>query len=129
MDAIIRKLQTLKKQALAEYSHFHVAAILVTREGQEISGFNIESSSYSLTICAERVALFKALSEGYREFKEIYIMSDDERPCPPCGACRQVLLDYAPDIQVVMVGASGEMQKVPLRDLLPYAFDKQRLIR
>ena len=129
MEAIIRRLQQIKSCALAEYSNFHVGAILVTQNGEEFTGFNIESSSYSLTICAERVALFKALSEGYREFKEIYIMSDDNAPCPPCGACRQVLFDYAPDIEVIMVGASGTVRRAPLSDLLPYAFDKGRLIR
>ncbi|NOX37223.1 MAG: cytidine deaminase [Calditrichaeota bacterium] len=129
METIIRKLQQIKSRALAEYSNFHVGAILVTQDGEEISGFNIESSSYSLTICAERVALFKALSEGHRKFKAIYIMSDDDAPCPPCGACRQVLFDYAPDIEVIMVGASGDVRRAPLRDLLPYAFNKDRLIR
>jgi len=89
---IFEQLQKLKGKALAKYSHFHVASVLITANGSQYTGINIESSSYSLTICAERVALFKALSEGEREFKEIHILSDDERPVSPCGACRQEFL-------------------------------------
>ena len=128
-NEVVQRLKEIKSQALAEYSGFHVGALLVTDNGKWISGFNIESSSYGLTICAERVALFKALSEGYRQFQRIYIMSDDDEPCPPCGACRQVLLDYAPDIEVVMVGNSGKVIRKKLKELLPLAFNKERLSR
>ena len=100
-ERIIEMLKELKSNALALYSNFHVGAVVVSKDDRLISGFNIESSSYGLTICAERVAIFKALSEGIRDFKRIYIMSDGPVPCPPCGACRQVLMDFAPDIEVV----------------------------
>ena len=112
---------------MAKYSHFHVAALLETAEGKLFSGFNIETSSYGLTICAERVALFKALSEGETEFKHIYIMADGDQPCSPCGACRQVLMDYAPNIDVIMLSESGQQLTAKLSELLPFAFKDERL--
>ncbi len=126
-EDIFKQLMKLKQKALAKYSHFHVAAILITEDNQQFTGINIESSSYSLTICAERVALFKALSEGETSFKEIHILSDDERPVSPCGACRQVLYDYAPDITVVMHGAHGERKIKTIKELLPNGFNDEFL--
>lgn len=121
-QGIFRLLKETKGKALAVYSKFHVSAVLVTRSSELITGVNIESSSYGLTICAERVALFKALSEGYREFDRIYILSDLKIPCPPCGACRQVLMDYAPDIKVIMCSSDGQKDEALLKDLLPRNF-------
>lgn len=126
-DKIIRLLKKVKQEALAIYSHFHVGAVLVAENERLISGFNIESSSYGLTICAERVALFKALSEGARQFQKIYIMADGSEPCPPCGACRQVLMDFAPDIEVIMLSEDGKRKAFPLRELLPHAFNNENL--
>ena len=124
---IVDLLKQTKQQALAKYSRFHVGAVLETGSGERITGFNIESSSYGLTICAERVALFKALSDGHRDFKRIYIMADGDTPCPPCGACRQVLMDYAPEIEVVMLGEAGAESVAKLQELLPHAFSDDRL--
>ncbi len=124
---IIDLLIDTRKQALAIYSNFHVAAVLVSEDNKFVTGFNIESSSYGLTICAERVALFKALSEGIRQFSRIYIMGDGKSFCPPCGACRQVLLDFAPEINVILVTDTGESQKYTLKELLPHAFDEHFL--
>jgi cytidine deaminase len=124
---IIKLLYDKKKEALALYSKFKVSSILITKDDQMFSGVNIESSSYGLTICAERVALFKALSEGYRKFREIHIMSDLKEPCPPCGACRQVLMDFAPEIKVVMHTVEGQKKESSLDELLPYAFRKENL--
>ncbi len=124
---IFRQLMALKEKALAKYSNFHVAALLIAENGKQFTGINIESSSYSLTICAERVALFKALSEGARNFKEIHILSDDKRPVSPCGACRQVLFDYAPNITVVMYGSTGEKTQKTLRELFPDGFNDEFL--
>jgi len=121
-QTIFQLLKKTKEKALAVYSKFHVSAVLVTKSNELITGINIESSSYGLTICAERVALFKALSEGYREFDRIYIMSDLPVPCPPCGACRQVLMDYAPDIKVIMYSDNGQKDGALLKDLLPRNF-------
>ncbi|RMF57908.1 MAG: cytidine deaminase [Calditrichaeota bacterium] len=116
-----------RNKALALYSNFHVGAILETEDKQLITGFNIETSSYGLTICAERVALFKALSEGIRNFKNIYIMGDGKSFCPPCGACRQVLMDFAPNIQVILMTEEGKQQTFQLSELLPHAFDDKFL--
>ncbi len=124
---IIELLKDLKSKALALYSNFHVASVLISKDNQPFTGFNIECSSYGLTICAERVALFKALSEGEREFQKIYVMADGKEPCPPCGACRQVLMDYAPDIDVFMVSETEEIKKMKLADLLPNAFKNDNL--
>ena len=116
-----------QKRALAIYSNFPVGAALRTRDGKIYQAGNIESSSYSLTLCAERVALFKALSEGERQFDTIAVAASTDEMCTPCGACRQVLWDYAPDLQVILVNRHGETHKVALADLLPEAFDKRLL--
>ena len=122
-------LKETKKQALALYSKFKVSALLLTKDNHMFTGINVESSSYGLTICAERVALFKALSEGHRKFDRIYIMSDLPKPCPPCGACRQVLMDYAPNINVIMYSNNGEKNEAMLKDLMPLAFQGLDLIK
>ena len=128
-NIILIKLREARDRALAPYSKFSVGAVIVSKQGNIYSGHNIESSSYSLTICAERVALFKALSEGEREFAKIYILANNDEFCPPCGACRQVLMDYAPDIEVVLVNTNGEQKTFRLASLLPEAFTKNRLER
>lgn len=120
---LIEAARRARSGALALYSGFRVGAALLTRSQQVYLGSNIESSSYSLTICAERVALFKALSEGEREFEMIAIIADSKQPCPPCGACRQVLWDFAPNIQVVLADAEDNYQVMPLAELLPHAFE------
>ncbi|MBN2009862.1 cytidine deaminase [candidate division KSB1 bacterium] len=122
--AYIKAASIAKQKAHAPYSKFHVGAALISEDGKIFSGCNIESSSYSLTICAERVAIFKAISEGITEFQSIYIATDTEESCPPCGACRQVLWDLAGDIFVVMVNKYGDAKTAMLHQLLPDAFDK-----
>jgi cytidine deaminase len=126
---IIRLLTETKNRALALYSNFKVGALITTKNGKYYSGHNIESSSYGLTICAERVAIFKALSEGERDFKKIYILSDDNKFCPPCGACRQVILDYAPGIEVILATEKGKMKSFMVEELLPEAFQAKRLLK
>lgn len=126
---ILKNLQDIRDRALATYSKFRVGAIIVTEHGKQYSGHNIETSSYGLTICAERVALFKALSEGERQFKKIYIIADNDEFCPPCGACRQVLMDYAPEIKVILVNQGGQTKEYKLSELLPNAFTDDRLLR
>lgn len=110
------------KGAIAPYSKFHVGAAIKAASGAVYTGHNIESPSYSLTLCAERVALFKALSEGEREFQTIAIASSSDEFCPPCGACRQVLNDFAAGIDVVLVNKNGDTKKFKLEKLLPYPF-------
>jgi cytidine deaminase len=116
-----------KKFAHPPYSNFHVGAALLTSEGKIIHGCNIENSSFGLTICAERVAVFKAYSEGIRMFKAIAVASDDKNFCPPCGACRQVLMDLCGDIDFVMVDSKMEKKVFKLSELLPYAFGDENL--
>ena len=116
-----------KSKALPTYSKFHVGAALLTESGKVYQAGNIESSSYSLTICAERTALFKAISEGERKFKAIAIASDDKNYCPPCGACRQVMSDLCGDIDVVMINENEELKVLKMSELLPFAFGDDNL--
>ena len=122
-DELIQAARDAREKSLAIYSGFRVGAALETADGKIYQGCNIESSSYSLTICAERVALFKALSEGERKFTRLVLTADSPQLCPPCGACRQVLWDFAPNLTIIMVNDNDEAKTFPLRDLLPKAFD------
>ncbi len=117
------------RHAHAPYSKFRVGAALLTRSGAIYTGCNVESSSYSLTICAERTALFKAISEGERDFEAIAIVSDRDPHTPPCGACRQVLLDLAGDIDVILGTRRGKPTVMKLRSLLPKAFGDKNLLK
>jgi len=116
-----------KVNAVAVYSNFHVGAALLTDKNKIYSGCNIESSSYSLTICAERTAIFKAVSEGQRNFKAIAISGDTEDFISPCGACRQVISDLCGNIDVVMINSKGEYVIKKTSELLPFAFGDKDL--
>lgn len=133
MDIPLQKLlaaaQQAKTRACAPYSRFYVGAALLTASGKIYDGCNIESSSFGLTCCAERVALYKALSEGEKEFVRIVVCAETEEFCSPCGACRQVLWDYAKNIAVILMNASGATKTLSLRELLPEAFDDRLLTR
>ncbi len=125
---LAQKAVSAKSKAIPPYSNFHVGAAILTENGKIYLGGNIENSSYSLTICAERVAVFKAVSEGERNFKAIAIASDDADFCPPCGACRQVLNDLCgSDLDVIMVNPKSELKIMKLSELLPLAFDIKHL--
>ena len=95
LTELIRKAQEARARAYVPYSGFHVGAALLCKDGTIFSGCNIENSAYGPTNCAERTAIFKAVSEGYREFETIVIVSDSEQPTPPCGVCRQVMAEFA----------------------------------
>ncbi len=117
-----------KKKALPVYSNFHVGAALLTEDGKVYQGANIESSSYGLTVCAERTALFTALLEGERKFKSIAIASDAEQFCPPCGACRHVLHDFCGnDLEVIMINKKNELKSFKLGELIPFSFGEEFL--
>jgi cytidine deaminase len=116
-----------RRHSISPHSRFRVGSALATRTGKVYTGCNIENSSYGLTICAERTALFKAITEGERRFVAIAIASDNPDPIPPCGACRQVLLEHCGDIDVIMVGRTTGMRICRLSDLLPLAFTKKNL--
>lgn len=116
-----------KKNALPLYSNFYVGAAVLTSDNKVYSGCNVESSSYSLTICAERNAIFKAISEGEREFKAIAIAADTEDYISPCGACRQVISDLCGDIDIIMVNTVGDYIVKKTSELLPLAFGNKDL--
>ncbi len=112
--------------AQAKFSGFPVGAVLLSNKNIIYHGCNVESSSYGLSICAERVALFKALSEADTSFQSITIFAPKAEYCPPCGACRQLLYDYAPNITVLLTNGK-EYKSFTLKDLLPEAFDQSQL--
>lgn len=115
-------------RAYAPYSEFAVGAALLSKGGRVFTGCNVENASYGLTVCAERVALFKAVSEGVREFEAIAVACGDT-PCSPCGACRQALREFAPDLKVVLADAEGrKWETTTLSHLLPRSFGPSDLI-
>jgi len=124
---LAQKASEAKSVSFPPYSNFHVGASILTEDGKIYSGGNIETSSYSLTICAERTAVFKAYSEGERKFKAVAIASDSPGFCTPCGACRQVLLDLCGDIDIVMVNHKHELKIMKLSQLLPFPFGNEEL--
>ena len=113
--------------ASAPYSNFQVGAALLASDGRVFTGCNVESSSYGLSICAERVALTKAISEGAREFVTIAVAAQGKGTVSPCGACRQLLHDYAPNLRVLLSGQEGKHTEHPLKELLPLAFSAEQL--
>ncbi len=116
-----------KQHALPVYSNFYVGAALITIGNKVYTGCNVESSSYSLTICAERTAIFKAISEGEREFKAIAVAADTEDYISPCGACRQVISDLCGEIDIILVNSSGDYIVKKTSELLPFAFGDKDL--
>ncbi|HFU4078296.1 TPA: cytidine deaminase [Streptococcus suis] len=111
------------KYAYVPYSHFPVSAILVTKSGELYSGVNIENASFGLTNCAERTAIFKAISEGIRDFSEIIIYGETEKPISPCGACRQVMAEFFDkDLKVTLVAKDKSTVVMTVGELLPYSF-------
>jgi len=114
--------KALLPRAVAPYSTFRVSAALEDESGAVHPGVNVESASFGLTICAERNALFGALARGATRFRRIAIAADGAKPILPCGACRQILLEYAPDLLLVLESPDGGVEEIPLRDLLPRPF-------
>jgi cytidine deaminase len=112
-----------RERALAAFSDFKVGAALETADGRIVTGCNLENSTYGLTMCAERVAVFKALSEGYRSFKRIAVVADTNQPTTPCGACRQILWEFAGNIEVILADPREVKSRHQLKDLLPHPFD------
>lgn len=127
-EELIKLAKEVQKKAHAPYSKFRVGSALLTEDGEVFTGCNIENSSYSLTICAERVAIFKAYSEGKRKFKKIAIVSDSKNFISPCGACRQVLMDLAGgELEVILTNSIGEIKIFKLSELLPLPFGSKDL--
>ena len=111
-----------REHAYAPYSGFRVGAALLTKAGEIITGANVESASYGLTCCAERAAVAAAITAGARTFDALALVSDGEAPAPPCGACRQVLAEFAPQLRVTSYGQNGEVAEWTVDELLPHRF-------
>jgi cytidine deaminase len=123
-DALVAAARAARQHAVADFSGFKVGAALETATGEIIAGCNIENATYGLTICAERVAIFKALSEGHRKFTRIAVVADTESPTPPCGACRQIIWEFCGDIPVVLANLTAVSATLRMKDLLPLPFDR-----
>lgn len=120
---LMRRAVSARGNAYAPYSGFSVGAALLGVDGRVHTGTNVENASFGLTICAERAALFAAVAAGARSFRAVAIAGPDEdAPCPPCGACRQVLHEFAPSLTIVVAAHSGEVRMLSLAQLLPEAF-------
>jgi cytidine deaminase len=124
---LVKHARNSLRRSYSPYSRFRVGAAILTKKGKVYTGCNIEISTFALTLCAERTAIFKAVSEGERHFKAIAVCSDEDGFTSPCGACRQVLMDLAGDIEFVMSRRNGEMKVMKLSKLLPIPFGPQNL--
>ena len=124
---LVEAARAARLHAHAAYSNFKVGAALETADGTIVTGCNVENATYGLTICAERVAMFKALSEGHRKFTRIAVVADTEAPTPPCGACRQILWEFGGDLEIVLANVRCETGRHQLSALLPLPFDARLL--
>ncbi|MBE2940529.1 cytidine deaminase [Anoxybacillus flavithermus] len=125
---LIEAAKQARERAYVPYSKFKVGAALLTKDGKVYGGCNIENASYGLCNCAERTALFKAYSEGDHEYAMLAVVADTERPVPPCGACRQVIVELCdPNMPVVLANMKGDVQETTVKELLPGAFLKEDL--
>jgi cytidine deaminase len=126
-ERLVAAAREARERAIAPYSHFRVGAALVTTDGRIFTGCNVENASYGLTVCAERVALLKALSEGAREFSAIAVVAGTASPTPPCGPCRQLLWEYCGDIRVTLANLDAITGHHTVGELLPFPFDGRLL--
>ena len=124
---LVTAARRARRHARAEYSHFKVGAALETADGTIVTGCNIENATYGLTVCAERVAMWKALSEGHRRFRRIAVVADTTDPTPPCGPCRQILWEFGGDLEVILANLRAEKGRHKLSALLPLPFDARLL--
>ena len=127
VSKLVAAARRARRHAHAAYSNFKVGAALEAADGTIITGCNVENATYGLTLCAERVALVKALSEGHTAFSRIAIVADTADPTPPCGSCRQLLWEYCGDIAVILGNLDGPTGRYSLKSLLPLAFDARLL--
>jgi len=124
---LARIARAAREKAHAPYSKFKVGAALRTRDGEIVTGCNVENASYGLTLCAERVAVFKAISEGIREFDAVAVVADSPRLAPPCGPCRQILWEFCGDVWVHLEDLKGHRRTLRMSKLLPLPFDDRNL--
>ncbi|MBI3813740.1 MAG: cytidine deaminase [Nitrospinae bacterium] len=122
MDNLIAEAKKARENAYAPYSKFKVGAAVLTGDGKIFTGCNVENSSYGLSICAERTAIFNAVSAGYKKFTKIAVVTDTEPPASPCGACRQVIFEFGDDIEVIMANLKGDVKIKKIDELLKDGF-------
>jgi cytidine deaminase len=123
MDPLVEAALRARQNAHAPYSGFQVGAAVEDGEGRIYTGCNIENATYGLTVCAERVAVFKGLSEGSRGFRRVAVAADTERLTPPCGACRQILWEFCGDAELILANLHGRTETLRLREIFPRPFD------
>ena len=127
IQKLIDRAIVAREKTYSPYSHFGVGAVLVCEDGSIYEGCNIENASYGLTNCAERTAIFKAVSEGHTKFKALAVVADTEGPCAPCGACRQVMGEF--NIPIIIMGnLKGDIEVVSTEALLPFSFSSTDVI-
>ncbi|MBA4122566.1 MAG: cytidine deaminase [Acidobacteria bacterium] len=124
---LIESAKQARERASVPYSNFKVGAAVQTKSGKIFTGCNVESASYGLTVCAERVAIWKAVSEGETEFEQIAVVADTEELTPPCGACRQIIWEFCGDVPVTFANLKDKTETVQMKELLPRAFDTKFL--
>jgi cytidine deaminase len=122
-DPLIAAATHARLNAHAPFSKFKVGAAIEDDKGHTFTGCNVENATYGLTVCAERVAIFKAISEGSRRFQRVAVVADTQTLTPPCGACRQILWEFCGDIEIVLANLTGQSETVRLATLFPRAFD------
>ena len=127
MDSLVEAALHARQYAHAPFSNFRVGAAVEDAAGRVHTGCNVENATYGLTICAERVAVFKAISEGARAFRRVAVAADTDTLTPPCGACRQILWEFCGDVELVLANLHGKTETLRLKDLLPRPFDASYL--
>ena len=123
MDPLLAAALAVRENAFAPFSKFKVGAAVEDESGRIHTGCNVENATYGLTVCAERVAIFKAISEGARQFKRVAVAADTDSLTPPCGACRQILWEFCGDVEIALVNPRGKIESYRLKDLFPKPFD------
>ena len=126
-DTLITAAKQARENAHAPFSNFRVGAAVRAKSGRVFTGCNVENASYGLTLCAERVAIFKAISEGERGFDAIAVVTDTDTLTPPCGACRQIIWEFCGDVPVIMANLKGKMERESAGKFLPRPFDSSNL--
>ena len=127
LDALIAAARAAREHAHAPYSNFRVGAAVRAKSGRIFSGCNVENATYGLTLCAERVAIFKAISEGERTFEAVAVVTDTDTLTPPCGACRQIIWEFCGDVEVILANLAGRVEVYRMSALLPKPFDVSNL--
>jgi len=127
LQKLIEAALDVRERAYAPFSNFRVGAAVSTKSGKIYTGCNVESASYGLTVCAERVAIWKAVSEGEKELTNIAVVADTQELTPPCGVCRQIIWEFCGDVPVTFANLHGKTETVQMKELLPRAFDTKFL--